>query len=1020
MALALKVGELYATMRVDDSQFNTGVDGARSRFDGLKSVVGTGVKTIATGFAAATTATAGLGIAALKVGLDYNRLQQSSRAALTTLLGSAEAANAQMDKLDEFARSSPFAKQVFIEAQQQLIGFGMAADDVLPTLDAIQNAVAAVGGSNEDISEITRVLAQVVSSGKITAETFNQLGARGIDAATLIGQEMGKTGAEIREAVTEGTLDAADAVEALTNGMTERFGGATDLIKQQMDGAADRVKGAFRDIGSALAAPFVDPNGGGYLVTWTNDVADAMRAAEKKIQPLVDLLVVRFGPGLAAMSPALQAVSGVINSWDISKVNDQLDALSEYTPLIAGVATAMFTLGTSSVPILGAINPIAAGFAALAATSPEVRGMLGDFAGSLAPLLPVLGDFAILLADTAMLALRELAPALGELLVAGGDLAVALGSSLVPVLGDMLVAATPLIGVLADLIGWVADLPPEVQLATVAFIALRGPLGGLASLLGAVGDGLAMFVDMARVQASLGGVSTTMGALATTSAQAGAGIRGFAAAMAGILFNPVTVGIGAVTAALTIFVTKSQEAEARADAYGEAVRLMGEEAATAIEDVARNAFVTGDNADWGWWQKLQTGFDSVADAIEGVGSNVEDAARAVAGSDEEFQAYLDTLEAIGATEPTLRTALAEIETKLHQQRNATEQARHENDQLGYSNLDAADAVDAHRLAQEELRREIEEGIDITLSAAEATLRMEDAAARAADAINRKREADAELERVMADATATEEQRTEAQRAAEQATRDADQAMLGYVRTIDDQIAAIGRNNASYGEMRSQMAAARESFVQQRIQMGDTRAEAEALADSYGLIPSRVDTMVNLTGVQAALNAIGNLDQTLNSINGKQVTASVAIRQYGQAAIASGGYVGDFAAALGYAGGGSPKRFPHGGHVTGPGSGTSDEIPAWLSNTEFVQRSAAVRKYGLGFMHAVNSLTFPAELARPFRVGGSPESPATVTTTVAPRISLEGLRVEGRLDLGGGLDGYIDARIVERERQDGAY
>lgn len=68
----------------------------------------------------------------------YNTLQQSSRAALTTLLGGAEAANAQMDKLDEFARSSPFAKQVFIQAQQQLIGFGYSAKDVLPTLDAIQ------------------------------------------------------------------------------------------------------------------------------------------------------------------------------------------------------------------------------------------------------------------------------------------------------------------------------------------------------------------------------------------------------------------------------------------------------------------------------------------------------------------------------------------------------------------------------------------------------------------------------------------------------------------------------------------------------------------------------------------------------------------------------------------------------------------------------------------------------------------------------------------------------------------
>jgi len=991
MVLALKVGELYATMRVDDAQFNQGVDQSGRKFDALRSSVSAGVKTLATAFTVATTATAGLGVAAFKVGLDYNRLQQSSRAALTTLLGSAEAANAQMDKLDEFARSSPFAKQVFIEAQQQLIGFGMAASDVLPTLDAIQNAVAAVGGSNEDISEITRVLAQVISSGKITAETFNQLGARGIDAATLIGNEMGKTGAQIRESVTDGTLEAGVAVAALTEGMTARFGGATDLIKQQMDGAADRVKGAFRDIGSALAAPFVDPNGGGYLVQWTNDLADAMRAAEKKIQPLVALLVDRFGPGLESVSPLLQSVSGVINSWDISQVNRQLDDLSGYTPLIAGLGTALFALGGNSLGLgrLGlAISPVAAGLVAMAATSPEVRRMLGDFAQSLEPLVPVLGEFGMQLADTAMLVLRELTPALSELLVAGGELAVAFGSALIPVMGGLLTSAVPLVDVLADVIGWVAGLPQPVQMAALAFVALQGPLSGLAPLLGAVGTGLQRFIEMSRVQAALGGVSTGMGSLATASAQAGAGMRAFGSAVAGILFNPVTLGIGAIAGALTVFVMKSQEAESRAKAYTEAVKLMGEESAQAVEDVARNAFVTGTDADWGWWQKLQTGFESVADAIEGVGLSVDDAARAVAGSDEEFQAFIGSLDEIAASEPTLRTALAEIETKLYQQRNATEQARHENDQLGSSNRDAAGAVDEHRRAQELLRDELEAGIDATLSAAEAALRVEDAQARASDAIDRKREADAALQEVMNNGNATEEERAAATRNAAQATRDADNAILNYTRQVDNHIGALGRNNASYGQMRAEMARARESFIQQRIQMGMTRGEAAALADQYGLVPSRIDTMVNLAGVQDALALIGNLDRTLNSIDGKQVTASVAVRQYGQAAIASGGYVGDFASALGYATGGTPKRFPLGGPVHGPGSGTSDEIPAWLSNTEFVQRAAAVQKYGLGFMHAVNSGTFPVELARPFAVGGSPSSPArTSSASVIPALTV---------------------------------
>lgn len=143
--MPLKVGELYATLKLDDSDFNRRLGTAGGQFTKFKSALATGVQTAATAFAATTTAVGALGIAALKVGVDYNRMQQSSRAALKTLLGSAEAANAQMDKLDDFARNSPFSKAVFIQAQQQLLGFGVAANDVIPALDAIQNAVASMG-----------------------------------------------------------------------------------------------------------------------------------------------------------------------------------------------------------------------------------------------------------------------------------------------------------------------------------------------------------------------------------------------------------------------------------------------------------------------------------------------------------------------------------------------------------------------------------------------------------------------------------------------------------------------------------------------------------------------------------------------------------------------------------------------------------------------------------------------------------------------------------------------------------
>lgn len=73
-------------------------------------------------------------------------------------------------------------------------------------------------------------------------------------------------------------------------------------------------------------------------------------------------------------------------------------------------------------------------------------------------------------------------------------------------------------------------------------------------------------------------------------------------------------------------------------------------------------------------------------------------------------------------------------------------------------------------------------------------------------------------------------------------------------------------------------------------------------------------------------------------------------------------------AAGGGGGGNGPAFASGGHVRGPGTGTSDSIPAWLSNGEFVIRAAAVRKYGAALFAALNSMRLPKNFPG-FNVGG---------------------------------------------------
>ena len=55
-----------------------------------------------------------------------------------------------------------------------------------------------------------------------------------------------------------------------------------------------------------------------------------------------------------------------------------------------------------------------------------------------------------------------------------------------------------------------------------------------------------------------------------------------------------------------------------------------------------------------------------------------------------------------------------------------------------------------------------------------------------------------------------------------------------------------------------------------------------------------------------------------------------------------------------ANGGEVKHFEPGGEVSGPGTGTSDSIPAYLSNGEYVIKAAAVEQYGVPFFDAANA------------------------------------------------------------------
>jgi hypothetical protein len=81
---------------------------------------------------------------------------------------------------------------------------------------------------------------------------------------------------------------------------------------------------------------------------------------------------------------------------------------------------------------------------------------------------------------------------------------------------------------------------------------------------------------------------------------------------------------------------------------------------------------------------------------------------------------------------------------------------------------------------------------------------------------------------------------------------------------------------------------------------------------------------------------------------------------------------------GIAGAASGVTAAGGGYISGPGTSTSDSIPARLSHGEYVNRSAAVSHYGVGFFHAINQLRLPR-----FALGGLVEGLGRLALPMQP-------------------------------------
>jgi len=834
-------------------------DGARKAKKDLDSVADTTKdvgKAAVAAFGAATAAVGLWAASALTAGLASNALQQRTNMALETMLGSVKASRSQMEALREFAAESPISMPVWIRAQQQMLAFGIETGKVIPMLGAVQDAVVAAGGTEEEIQGAVRALSQMASKGKLSAEELNQLGERGIDAAGVVATAFGTTSADIRAQIEEGSLAVDDFFDGFIRGSEIAYAGAAENLRNTFTGTIDRLKGATRRIGEIFATPLVDPNGGGALVELGNAVADMMKDFENAARPFANEMSNAVAPAVDRTSDAIRDFG---NSLSTEKLREWVGALEVGLPIISATGaalTAKLAAGAlGAIPGLGglaaAISPVAAGIAALAATSPELQSALGAVGSAAGPLIPVATDLALITA-------RVLTPA-----VAAAASVLELAATVVEFLGDNILITSIVAGTLA------------VGVGVLTFM-----MG--AAALGVTGLQLAVFM-LRNMMMSLHAV---------------------------LMANPFLAVATAVVALGAVFVALAQHSDAAAkanDRIQASLSNMEAGISNSSDNIAEDmdtlisSMEMRDLGDLGW-ESLDTSFSDLGKAIKGeLGPATEDV--------EAFTAATDRIDGMLADMVLEGTSAERALYLLRSELGITDEQLEE---LA-PNLDDFNAV-------------VEEAESAQLQFEAATSAATVALVAQAEELRAQNDPLFALVKAQQDLQAAQDAVTEAineygveSDEAKAASLEAAAALLTYTDAGAEAAELLG------SELTPGFLAAAEAagFTDELVgllagQVHDATQEFQDFADDY-------EASVSVTGINSALTAAQNMQRQLDAID-RTVTISFEYE--------------NFTPINGIA---IPKAL--GGPVVGPGTGTSDSIPARLSNGEFVVTASRVQSIG---------------------------------------------------------------------------
>ncbi len=300
--MPIKVGELYADLRLNSGQFTGGMAAGRKGLaqfatslasaTGLGGVFGQSIGALSEGMggmhasgllAAGAVAAITAGLAALSVtGVRVAEEMEEIQIGFNQIAGTETGGFAMVNEWENFADSLGMELPVVAAAGKQMMNLGNSAEITKRTIAATANAMRAMPGTM-NLDSVIKAFARLKVAGEL-GRSVMQLSAEGINVYEYIGAAVGKTAEEVRKLAEASQLEnlvpGPKAMLAIIKGLEEKFGNgsATAEWMKTLAGIVFQVVDALEDmartVGQAVL-PVLTTLGGGLrdLVVWFKDLS---------------------------------------------------------------------------------------------------------------------------------------------------------------------------------------------------------------------------------------------------------------------------------------------------------------------------------------------------------------------------------------------------------------------------------------------------------------------------------------------------------------------------------------------------------------------------------------------------------------------------------------------------------------------------------------------------------------------------------------------------------------------------